>query len=150
MEEILREARELASQANAANAALAAAREAGRQAAAVQGAMANTNSGRAGASSIVEQQYGKNAASHIKQFWQLPDTRAWDNSLSANVVITINRKGEVVNIQFDRRSGDPQFDQLVEKTIHRAVPMPEIPPVVQGDTTKVPCNFNVRELGKLR
>jgi colicin import membrane protein len=145
------EARELAAQANAANAALASARaDAARKAAAMQSAATGTTAGRAAASGIVAQTYGKTAASRIKEFWQLPDTRSWDNNLSANVVITINKKGEVVSIQFERRSGDPQFDQLVEKTIHRAVPMPPFPALMAEETTEVPCNFNVRELGKLQ
>jgi len=145
------EARELAAQANAANAALAAARaDAARKAASMQGAATGTTTGRAAASGIVAQTYGKTAASRIKEFWQLPDTRSWDNSLASNVVITINKKGEVVRIQFERRSGDPQFDQLVEKAINRAVPMPPFPALMTEETTEVPCNFNVRELGKLR
>jgi colicin import membrane protein len=145
------EARELAAQANAAAAALNAARaSAGRQTAAVQGAMRGTTSGRETARGIVEQTYGQTAAARIKEFWQLPDTRNWENNLIAKVVITISKKGEVVRIQFERRSGDPQFDQLVEKTIRRAVPLPPFPALMPEETTEVPCNFNVRELGKSR
>jgi colicin import membrane protein len=145
------EARQLAAQADAAAAALAATREAaGRQAAAMQGAARGATSGRETARGIVEQAYGKTAAARIKEFWQLPDTRTWANNLSANVVITVNKRGEVVNIEFERRSGDPQFDQLVEKTIRRAVPMPPFPALMPDETTEVPCNFNVRELGKIR
>lgn len=145
------EARELAAQANAAAAAAAAIRaDAGRRTQAMQGAVTGGSAGRAAATSIVEQNYGKTAAARIKEFWQLPNTRSWDNNLSTNVVITVNRKGEVVGIQFERRSGDPQFDQLVEKTIHKAAPLPPFPALMTGETTEIPCNFNVRELGKLQ
>jgi colicin import membrane protein len=145
------EARELAAQANAAAAAAAAVRtDAGRRTQAMQNAATGGSAGRAAATSIVAQNYGKTAAARIKEFWQLPNTRSWDNNLSTNVVITANRKGEIVSIQFERRSGDPQFDQLVEKTIHKAAPLPSFPALMTDETTEIPCNFNVRELGKLQ
>jgi len=124
--------------------------DAASKAQAMQSAATGTTSGRGAARGIVAQTYGKTAAARIKEFWQLPDTRSWDNSLSANVVITVNKKGEVVSIKFERRSGDPLFDQLVEKTINKAVPMPPFPALMPEETTEVPCNFNVRELGKLQ
>nr|WP_321467169.1 cell envelope integrity protein TolA [uncultured Desulfobulbus sp.] len=146
------EARELAAQANAAAAALASAREAvGRQNAAMEGALNKSGSGgRAAAQNIVGQSYINSVLARIKGYWKLPDTRLWDSSLYANVVITLNRQGGLVSIRFDRRSGDPQFDQMVEKTIHRAIPMPAFPALMTGDTVEVGGNFNVRELAKMR
>nr|WP_320012121.1 cell envelope integrity protein TolA [uncultured Desulfobulbus sp.] len=106
--------------------------------------------GRATARSIVGENYVSSVLARIKGVWKLPNTRLWDNQLYANVVITINRQGQLVEIRFDRHSGDPQFDQVVEKTIHQAAPMPPFPALMQGDTVDVGGNFNTRELNQMR
>ena len=79
----------------------------------------------------------------------LPEMRAWDSTLLAQVFITINRNGDVVNIEFERRSRDPLFDQLVKKTIRRAAPLPPFPPLMQQDTTEVGFKFKPGELGNM-
>lgn len=143
------EASRLAGEARAAQEALARTRdEAARQAAAMKNAATNTGVGRNLAKSTAANNYGQQAAAKIKNYWQLPDTKKWDINLSANVVITVNRSGEIVSIQFEKGSGDKDFDQLVEKTIRKAAPMPSFPPIMMENTTEIPCNFNVRELGK--
>nr|WP_275889117.1 cell envelope integrity protein TolA [Desulfobulbus rhabdoformis] len=121
------------------------------QHAALNEAMQQTGTGgRATARSIVGENYVSSVLARIKGVWKLPNTRLWDNRLYANVVITINRQGHLVGIRFDRRSGDPQFDQVVEKTIHRAAPMPPFPAMMQGKTVEVGGNFNTRELNQMR
>ncbi|MDR2550571.1 MAG: cell envelope integrity protein TolA [Desulfobulbus sp.] len=145
------EARELAAQANAARDAAAAVRaDANRRSQAMQNAVSGGSaSGRQQAVSIVEQTYWGAVAQRVKSFWVLPEMRKWDSSLLAMVVITINKNGEVTRIQFDQRSKDPLFDQLVEKTIRSAAPLPRFPALMQQETTEVGFKFRPGELGNM-
>lgn len=144
------EARQLEAEAKAARDAVASTRsEATRQTQAMQNAITQTSSGRQQAQSIVEQQYWGAVAQRVKSFWVLPEMRKWDSSLLAQVVITINKEGEVISIQFDQRSKDPLFDQLVEKTIRSASPMPRFPALMQQETTEIGFKFRPGELGNM-
>ncbi len=144
------EARKLEGEARAAREAVANTRsEAARQTQAMQNAVTQTSSGRQHAQSIVEQTYWGAVAQRVKSFWVLPEMRKWDTSLLAQVVITINKDGAVTNIQFDQRSKDPLFDQLVEKTIKSAAPMPRFPALMQQETTEVGFKFRPGELGNM-
>jgi colicin import membrane protein len=115
----------------------------------MQSAVAGGSSGRQHAVSFAEQTYWGVVAQQVKRFWVLPEIRKWDAGLLAQVVITINKNGEVTNIQFDQRSKDPLFDQLVEKTIKSASPMPRFPALMQQETTEVGFKFRPGELGNM-
>ena len=115
----------------------------------MRSAATNTTAGRQGAQSMVEQSYWGRVAERVRSKWVLPEMRAWDPTLLAQVFITINRNGDVVNIEFEGRSRDPLFDQLVEKTIRSAAPMPPFPPLMQQDTTGVGFKFKPGELGNM-
>lgn len=144
------EAKQLAADARSARETAAATRnEATRQTQAMQSAVTQTSSGRQNAQSIVEKTYWSAVAQRVKSFWVLPEMRKWDSSLLAQVVITINKEGAVVSIQFDQRSKDPLFDQLVEKTIKSAAPMPRFPALMQQETTEIGFKFRPGELGNM-
>lgn len=144
------EARQLEAEARAARDAVGSARtEAARQTQAMQNALTQTSTGRQQAQSLVEKQYEAAVASRVKSFWVLPEMRTWDSGLLAQVVITINKEGEVMSIQFDQRSKDPLFDQLVEKTIKSATPMPRFPAVMQQETIEIGLKFRPGELGNM-
>jgi len=144
------EARKLEAEARAAREAVANTRsDATRQTQAMQHAVTQTSSGRQQTQSIVEQTYWGAVAQRVKSFWVLPEMRKWDSSLLAQVVITINKDGAVVSIQFDQKSRDPLFDQLVEKTIKSAAPMPRFPALMQQETTEVGFKFRPGELGNM-
>ncbi len=144
------EARRLEAEARAAREAVASTRsEATRQTQAIRNAITHTSSGRQQAQSIVEQQYWSAVAQRVKHFWVLPEMRNWDSGLLARVIITINKDGEVTHVQFDQRSKDPLFDQLVEKTIKNAAPMPRFPSLMQQETTEIGFKFRPGELGNM-
>ena len=145
-----KEARELAAQAKAADAVAAAVRaDANRRTQAMQSAVTGSVAGQQQAQSIVEQTYWASVAQRVRSFWVLPEMRKWDANLLAMVVITINKNGEVTRIQFDQRSNDLHFDQLVEKTIKNASPMPRFPALMQQETTEVGFKFRPGELGNM-
>lgn len=84
-----------------------------KQAQATHNTVTQTFNGGKTTQSIVEQTYWRAVAQRVKSFWVLPEKGKWDSNLLAMVVITINKDGEIVNIQFDQKSSDPLFDQLV-------------------------------------
>jgi len=99
------------------------------------------------AQSNLEQQYLDAVAQRIKSFWVLPKTRKWNSSLQAQVVITIDNEGKIMSLLFDHRSGDPIFDQLVEKAINSAAPMPRFPALIQQKTIEGGFKFRPGMLG---
>jgi len=144
LQNALAEARALTADLNAVRA------DANRRTQAVQNAMSGSGpSSRQQAQSIVEQNYWSAVAQRVKSFWALPEMRRWDENLLAKVVITINKNGEITRIQFDQRSIDPLYDQLVEKTIRSAAPMPPFPTLMQQETTVLGLNFKPGELGNM-
>ena len=144
------EARKLEAEARAAREAVANTRsDATRQTQAMQNAVTQTSSGRQNAQSLVEQNYWNAVGQRVKSFWKLTEEHNWEASLLAQVVITINKDGDVVNIKFNQRSKDPLFDQLLEKTIKKATPMPRFPTLLQQETTDVWLQFRPGDLGKM-
>jgi len=85
----------------------------------------NSRSGRN--SSALEAQYFSSIFEHLHQYWALPEIKQWDPQLTAIVVITIARNGQIINHKFEKRSGDRIFDQFVSRTIQDANPLPPIP-----------------------
>jgi len=99
------------------------------------------------AQSAVEQTYWGLVAQRVKSFWVLPEMRQFNSNLQAKVFIKINNNGEISHVQFYRRSEDPSFDQLVEKTVKSASPMPRFPVAMQQETTEVGFTFKPGMLG---
>ena len=77
----------------------------------------------------------------LQQFWALPEFKKWDPSLTAVVVITISQNGFITNQYFETRSGDKVFDQFVEKTLHDAVPLPQIPAALRKQQYEIGLRF---------
>lgn len=144
------ELRQLRAEADAAAVAAVATRNAAaREAQAVQEAFNRPSSGRQQAQTAVEDQYMASVVQRVKSYWVLPEMRTWDSTLLAQVVITINKEGEVLRIQIEQPSRDPLFDQMVERTIRSASPMPRFPAIMQKETMEVGFNFKPGELGNM-
>jgi colicin import membrane protein len=144
------ELRRLRAEADAARTEAVAARNAAdRETQAVRDAINRPGSGRQQAQTMVEQQYLSSVAQRVRSYWVLPEMRSWDAALLAQVVITINKEGEVLRIEFDQRSRDPLFDQMVERTIRSASPMPRFPTLLHKDSVEVGFNFKPGELGNI-
>lgn len=70
--------------------------------------------------------------SRIRREWHLlPSLKA--EQLEARVLVTVRQDGKVVDLQFEKRSGQPLFDQSVENAVRRADPLPPFP-----ETFKLP------------
>ena len=105
--------------------------------------------GRREGNPAVEGQYWRQVVQRLESYWRLPEGRNWGGGLKAEVLITINSDGRVTGIRFDSRSGDPFFDQLVEKTIRQAAPMPRFPAVMRQSSTQLPVRFRPGNLGRM-
>jgi len=95
----------------------------------------------------IEHTYWGAVAQRVRSFWMLPETIKWDTDLLVQVVITLNKNGEILNVQFDQRSRDPQFDQIVMEAIKKASPMPRFPELMPQETTQIGLKFRPGVLG---
>jgi len=103
-----------------------------------------SSSGRTGSSStltILERQYYTAIVNRITQFWALPEFKRWDPSTQAVVVITISQDGTITNHFFEKRSGDPVFDQFVSKAVQDANPLPALPPALRKSSFEIGLRF---------
>ncbi len=91
--------------------------------------------------SAVENLYYASIFNRLHQFWSLPEYKEWDSSLTAVVVVTLSKKGALIDYFFEKRSGDRVFDQFVQKTVQDAEPYPQIPPVLKISRREIGLNF---------
>lgn len=65
----------------------------------------------------------------VTRHWNIPATAAQD--LICEVKVRLIPSGDVVDVQIIKSSGDPAFDNSVEKAVYRAAPL-TVPPVESG------------------
>ncbi|MBW1749258.1 MAG: cell envelope integrity protein TolA [Deltaproteobacteria bacterium] len=106
---------------------------------------AGSSSGRK-VQSVVIKQYLSSLYDRVHSYWILPEMRTWDRSLEAIVVLTIRKDGSISNMQFERKSRDPFFDQFVMKTLQTAAPMPRFPALMSQASIEVGLRFKPGEL----
>lgn len=106
---------------------------------------AGSSSGRK-VQSVVLKQYLSSLYDRVHSYWILPEMRTWDRSLEAIVVLTIRKDGSISNMQFERKSRDPFFDQFVMKTLQTAAPMPRFPALMSQASIEVGLRFKPGEL----
>lgn len=81
----------------------------------------------------------------IRYYWQYPP--GLPSNLVARVKVRVSFKGDVQDVSFVKRSGNPIFDREVEKTIYKASPLP-IPTVEEDkdlnkDFQNIPLKFDI-------
>lgn len=105
----------------------------------------STSSTRAGSpgggSNLIENQYHASILNRLHQYWALPEYLQHDTSLTAVVVITINRDGRIANMLFEQKAGNRVFNQFVNKTIEAASPLPPIPPAMRKQRYELGLRF---------
>jgi len=68
----------------------------------------------------------RRAKAHVTQAWVLaPGFRA--QPLEAEVEVRVGPTGEVLDVRLSRRSGNPWFDESVERAVRKASPLPPPP-----------------------
>ncbi len=113
----------------------------GTQSGGGEGSGENTNARSGDNTSGAEKLYQAAIYKRLQQFWALPEFKKWDPSLTAVVVITISTDGAITNQYFEKRSGDSVFDQFVEKTLHDAAPLPQIPAALRKSQYEIGLRF---------
>jgi TonB family protein len=74
----------------------------------------------------LEASYSDVVLERVRSNWELPK---WlkDQGLSANVIIYIDGRGQLVNFRFTKPSGNSQFDDEVKHTLQASAPF-SLPP----------------------
>ena len=93
------------------------------------------------ADSALAQQYYARITGQLKSLWKLPDYKDWPPNLLATVIVTLDKSGKILDVQFEKRSGDSAFDRLVRKTLDDADPLPPIPPAMKKERLEIGLNF---------
>jgi len=76
----------------------------------------------------------------IQQAWILPPYDK-KGQLEAIVVISISRDGKILNMDFEKRSGDENLDNSVVRAIRKADPLPPLPNDFKENVLEVGIRF---------
>ena len=98
--------------------------------------------GGGGTSSVIESQYYAAIKSKLLSYWALPVNLQNRPDLEATVVVTINNQGTIIDMFFEKRSGERVFDQFVEKTINAANPFPPMPAAMRKQQFEMGLKFS--------
>lgn len=82
----------------------------------------------------------------IQAHWALPDLPSWNKDLLAIIIVTVRRDGSVAKSAFEQRSENLYFNQLVQKTIQDASPMPPFPPDLRQPEMEIGLRFRPGEV----
>ena len=83
----------------------------------------------------------------IRSGWVLPDAAlAGQKNLEAIIGIRISPNGQIEDIQFEKKSGNPIFDESVLRAIKKANPLPPLPPGFEGERFDVGVRFTPSDL----
>ena len=83
----------------------------------------------------------------IRSGWVLPDAAlAGQKNLEAIIAIRISPNGQIEDIQFEKKSGNPIFDESALRAIQKANPLPPLPPGFEGGRFDVGVRFTPSDL----
>ncbi len=95
---------------------------------------------------IALQLYRAEVEEKIKSNWSYPTALNSKEDLEAVIVLLVRRTGEIMDIDFKKRSGNRIFDESVIKAIKRSDPLPPFPEGYTRDSDEVEVKFNLRDL----
>ncbi len=79
----------------------------------------------------------------LEEAWVLPSS-ARAETLRAIVSIGVDPAGKIIEIKFERRSGDRYFDESVERALAKVAQLPAPPEASSGSTFRVGLRFTPR------
>jgi colicin import membrane protein len=83
----------------------------------------------------------------IRSVWVLPDAAlAGQKNLEAIIGIRIAPNGQIEDIQFEKKSGNPAFDESALRAIQKSNPLPPLPPGLEGERFDVGVRFTPSDL----
>jgi TonB family protein len=84
--------------------------------------------------------------SRIRGQWSLPQEILPKGDVETVINATIMRNGAVVNVSFEKRSGNRYFDDSTVRAINKASPLPPLPSSIRGDSIEIGIRFRSAEL----
>ena len=115
------------------------------------GAVETGEPGTGGASSgfmsIKHKMYYNLIWQRIRDAWVLPEgVLRGKKDLETIIAIRIARDGQIVDIQFEKKSGNPYLDESALRAIKKANPLPPLPPGFEEDEFDVGVRFTPSDL----
>jgi TonB family protein len=79
----------------------------------------------------------------IKERWTIPENlRKEMAGFETVIVLKIDRGGKVQEMRYEKRSGNPQYDQIAWQAIKKAEPFPPIPDEFSANTLEIGIRFH--------
>ncbi|MBW1988126.1 MAG: TonB family protein [Deltaproteobacteria bacterium] len=73
-------------------------------------------------------EYAQQLKWHVNRNWAFPERLAGtEKELTAVIQVTIERDGRITDVWFERRSGNPYFDDSVQRAVAKSDPAPKLP-----------------------
>jgi TonB family protein len=83
----------------------------------------------------------------IRSVWVLPDAAlAGQKNLETIIGIRITPNGQIEDVQFEKKSGNPLFDESALRAIQKSNPLPPLPPGFEGERFDVGVRFTPSDL----
>jgi len=83
----------------------------------------------------------------IRSVWVLPEEAlGGKKNLETIIAIRIARDGQIEDIQFEKKSGNPYLDESALRAIKKANPLPPLPSDMEGDKFDVGVRFTPSDL----
>ena len=83
----------------------------------------------------------------IRDAWVLPEgVLRGKKDLETIIAIRIARDGQIEDIQFEKKSGNPYLDESALRAIKKANPLPPLPADIEGDKFDVGVRFTPSDL----
>jgi colicin import membrane protein len=114
---------------------------------AVEADAASTGGASSGVMSIKFKIYYNLLWQRIRSVWVLPEEAlGGKKNLETIIAIRIARDGQIEDIQFEKKSGNPYLDESALRAIKKANPLPPLPSDVEGDKFDVGVRFTPSDL----
>jgi len=83
----------------------------------------------------------------IRNMWVLPEEALrGKKDLETIIAVRVARDGQIEDIQFEKRSGNPYLDESALRAIKKANPLPPLPPGMEGDKFDLGVRFTPSDL----
>ena len=109
-----------------------------------QTAQMNGQAGQADAGQKVDPYYAE-IWSKIRKQWSLPQGILPKGNVETIVNAKILRNGAVMDVGFEKRSGNRYFDDSAVRAVRKASPLPPLPPWIRGNSIEIGIRFHSAE-----
>jgi len=114
---------------------------------AVETGEAGTGGASSGFMSMKHKMYYNLIWQRIRSAWVLPEgALGGKKDLETIIAIRIAKDGRIEDIQFEKKSGNPQLDESALRAIKKANPLPPLPPGFEGDKFDVGVRFTPSDI----